>query len=137
MLTGLNQTGVMPPAPLGKPSVVLAVQEVKPSVKELTFTLQLPAGLQLNPQAPSELELSSSDGSVAKIAASSISVTATTLTVPLQLTPGQTTLSLNLTVFYCSHGQQALCYFKQAALSLPLKISDQGSDVLELTYPIH
>jgi len=83
------------------------------------------------------LELSSSNGSVAKITASSIPVTATTLTVPLQLTPGQTTLNLSLTLFYCSHGQQALCYFKQAVLALPLKVSEQGSDSLGLTYPIH
>jgi thiol-disulfide isomerase/thioredoxin len=137
MLTGLNQTGVMPPAPPGKPSVVLAAQEVKPSVNELTFTIQLPAGLRLNAQAPSQLELSSADGSVVKITSASIPVTATTLSVPLQLTPGQTTLNLNLTVFYCSHGQQALCYFKQAALALTLKVSDQGTDSLDLIYPIH
>jgi thiol-disulfide isomerase/thioredoxin len=136
VLTGLHQAGVMPPTPPGKPAVVLAAQEVDPSVKELTFTLELPSGLQLNSQAPSQLELSASDRSVAKIAVSSIPVTATTLMVPVQLTPGQTTLNLDLTLFYCSHGQQALCYFKQATLALPLKVSGQGADSLGLTYSI-
>jgi thiol-disulfide isomerase/thioredoxin len=137
VLSGLDQAGALPTMPSAKPEALLSAQEVKPSVKELSFNVLLPEGLQLNAQAPSQLELSASDDSVVKVAEASVPVTSTTITVPVKLVAGQSTLSLSLTLFYCSHGQQALCYFKQVSLALPLKISDQGADSLRVDYPIH
>jgi hypothetical protein len=110
---------------------------VKPSVKELRFNILLPEGLELNAQAPSQLEVHSLNSAVAALTASPAAIKSTSLTVPVNLHPGQTSLNLDLTLFYCSHGQEALCYFKQASFTLPITVSDQGAlETLTVNYLI-
>ncbi|HVM32850.1 MAG TPA: hypothetical protein VMU88_06930, partial [bacterium] len=132
-LTGLSHPGAMPPAPQA-PGETLPAQTAGPGEGTLTLTLKLPEGTGVNPDAPSLLEVASKDGAVAKPSAPDFPVTETTVTLPLTLAPGQTELSLNLTLFYCSHGQQALCYFKRASLKLPLTVAPGGPKALSLSY---
>ncbi|MGH7740101.1 MAG: thioredoxin-like domain-containing protein, partial [bacterium] len=136
-LSGLASAD-LPASSAPGPSTVLKAQTVNRSVHELRFHLSLPAGLLLNAQAPSRLEVTVSDPSVAKFTGAPVSITSGSLSVPVELHPGQTTVTFSLTLFYCSHGHQALCYFKQAHLILPLSVvSKGGSDHLALDYAVH
>ncbi len=136
MITGLDPGAMMPPK-THQAQTPLSAQTVAPSVQELRFNILLPEGLQLNAQAPSQLEVHSSNPQVAAVTASPVTINSASLTVPVDLHPGQTTLTLDLTLFYCSHGQEALCYFKQASLSLPITVSAHGAlETLTVNYPI-
>ncbi|HET9870630.1 MAG TPA: hypothetical protein VFR02_09065, partial [bacterium] len=132
-LSGLDTPS---PAPSPEPAQALAAQTAAPGARELRVTIHLPEGRELNPQAPSRLELSSSDPAVARPERGSSPVESQTLTLPLSLHPGQATLTLHLTLFYCSHGRQALCFYKQDSLALPVTVSPQGAGELTVDYRV-
>lgn len=119
-----------------KTAIQISGQEISASVKELRFTLKLANGLELNAQAPSQLELSSDDPAILQSASVSVPLTSKTVDIPVTLHPGQTNITLNLTLYYCSHGQEALCYFKEASLDVPVTVSEKGNPSFEVHYTI-
>lgn len=136
-LSGMDSAD-LPPAATPGPPTDLKAQTVNRSAQDLRFHFTLPPGLQLNAQAPSRLEVAASDPSVAKFTGSPVAITGDSLSVPVELHPGQTIVTFSLTLFYCSHGHQALCYFKQADLALPLSVvANGGADHLALDYAVH
>jgi hypothetical protein len=82
------------------------------------------------------LELSSDDPAVLQSASTSVPLTSKTVSIPVTLHPGQTKISLNLILYYCSHGREALCYFKEASLDVPVTVSEKGNPSFDVHYTI-
>jgi thiol-disulfide isomerase/thioredoxin len=114
--------------------VTLAAQTIQPEVKELQLEITLPAGKELNAQAPSRYEISSSNNSAANPGVSTGEIKLTTVSIPVSLQPGQAELLVTLHLYYCSYGQEALCYFKEVQLHVPLTVSQDGQNALRVRY---
>ena len=53
-----------------------------------------------------------------------------------RLQAGQAELSVTLHLYYCSHGQEALCYFKEVQLLIPIIVDKVGQTLLKTNYVI-
>jgi thiol-disulfide isomerase/thioredoxin len=135
-LTGLEKLHPMKTQAFGGEKITLTAQKVNPDVKELQLEIALPADRQLNAQAPSRYEISSSDSSVVKLGNSAGDFKNAFLSVPVTLQPGRAEITVTLHVFYCSHGKEALCYFKEVQLRIPVTVSDEGEKVFKNRYVI-
>ena len=136
MLTSLEKLNPMVPTEFIGKKVYLESQKVGPSVKQLQLELTFPIGLGLNAQAPSQLEVSSSNPETAKPAAETFPLASSNVYIPLSLQPGQAELTLTLHLYYCSHGKEALCYFKEVQLKIPLVVSAEGASHLTAPFQI-
>ncbi|HTA77641.1 MAG TPA: thioredoxin-like domain-containing protein [bacterium] len=136
-ITGLEKLHPMKADAYRGQKVNLPAQTINTQAKELRLEITLPADRQFNEQAPSRYEISSSNTSVASLVSASGDLKTTSLSIPLTLQSGQTELSLTLHVFYCSHGKEALCYFKEVQLHIPITVSENGESVFKVHYTIH
>jgi len=135
-LTGLEKLHPMKTQAFGGEKVTLTAQKVSPDVKELQLEIALPADRQLNAQAPSRYEISSSDASAVKLGNSSGDLKSSLLSIPVVLQSGHSELTMTLHIFYCSHGKEALCYFKEVQLRIQVNVSDDGEKAFKTRYAI-
>lgn len=131
---GLEKLNPMKTEAFSGEKETLTAQTIQPDVKELQLGITLPADKQLNAQAPSRYEISSSNASVVKPNVLSGEVKNTMVLIPVSLQTGQAELSVTLHIYYCSHGQEALCYFKEVQLRIPLTVSQDGQSTLRFRY---
>ena len=120
----------------GEDAVKLTPKTVSPSVDRLELEIHLPRGLGLNPQGPSRLVMVSDHSETARVDPSSMPLTGTRVDVPLSLHPGRARLALDLTLYYCSHGEKPLCFFKEMHFVLPLQVAEKGASSLSLPLDI-
>jgi len=135
-ITGLEKVHPMKTEAFTGEKVTLTAQTIQPDVKELQLEITLPADKQLNTQAPSRYEINSSNASAANPGVSTGEIKSTTVSIPVSLQPGRAELSVTLHLYYCSHGQEALCYFKEVQLRLPLTVSQDGQSSLRIRYTV-
>ncbi|HXL72579.1 MAG TPA: hypothetical protein VN963_03040, partial [bacterium] len=135
-ITGLEKLNPMKTTAFTGEKVTLEAQKVQPGVKELQLEISLPADRELNAQAPSRYEISSSNVSTVHLGVSTGEVKSTTITIPVSLQAGQAELSVTLHLYYCSHGQEALCYFKEVQLLIPIIVDKVGQTLLKTNYVI-
>lgn len=139
----LQITGLRPPTMGAKPAgerLALPAQTVAPGEARLTISLILPAGHKLNEQAPTTVKLRSSqteviafDGRADRI----IGRPTFPLNVPLQLNPGEAELNLDLLIYYCGADVESLCYFREARLTLPVKVEKGSANhQLQVSYAV-
>jgi sugar lactone lactonase YvrE len=107
--------------------VQLKPARVSPKAKVLTMEIMLPAGTKLNPAGPSKLKPASADAKVVEVGAFEGSIRGTRVSLPIQTRLGQTTLSFEVDLYYCSKSNEGLCYFKSARLQLPVVVEETGS----------
>lgn len=106
--------------------ILMKPVRLSPQAKELKLELTLPSGTKLNPLAPSNLRVSAADSKLVTLREATREITGLQTELPLSATAGQTTLTIDLDVYYCSKGNEGLCYFKSARLVVPLEVAEGG-----------
>lgn len=107
----------------------LPPQTVKPGPGRLTLSLQLPNGYKLNPQASSAMRIIAGDKRILRFnkrGEKTVAKPHFPLTLPFQATEGETHLQIELQLYYCKTRQEALCYFKEIRLQLPLRVTSEA-----------
>jgi DNA-binding beta-propeller fold protein YncE len=116
----------------GAPVVALDGTLVAPGPGTLTVDVALPVGFKLNDIAPFTMDWSVDGDAVTLGPDADASIVEPTfpLTVPAQFTTGRATLSVDLTVYYCSDDATALCFIEQVRLEIPVATDGAaGSDI--------
>lgn len=104
---------------------------------EIVLDLQLPQGCKLNPRAPSSLQVSAEGDALTLKGGTTdarLSIDNTTVRVPLRARPGTDRLELMLTLYYCTTGTDAACFFDEARLVVPVQVRG-GIDTHTLHIP--
>jgi hypothetical protein len=114
----------------------LGAVRISPKAKTLTLDVVLPAGTKLNLAGPSNLKASSADVKTVEVGAFNGAMKDAKVSVPIAVKPGQTTLTLDADVYYCSKANEGLCYFKSARLRLPVEVAEDGSTVPVVEYRV-
>jgi DNA-binding beta-propeller fold protein YncE len=137
-LTGLEKLAPAASAsvPAGGRVITLPAQEVAAGATAIDLVLQLPKGTKLNKEAPFLLKASSSKPEAVGVTATVQTKAAPRLTIPIKATGGEATLTVDLQVSYCNEGNEGLCFFKEARLLVPVKVSPGGSATPVVTYTL-
>ena len=130
-LTGLGALQAERPSAAPRAKVVRpARQVVAPGAASLVVRLVLPEGYALTPGAPSKVTAFSDNTNVADFGQGLDRATAQveepTLSIPLSLSEGKATLTLELSVYYCRGGPQGLCFFKDVRVLVPLAVEAEA-----------
>ena len=134
-LKGLDKLTHSVSAAVSRPKVpALPEMTAAPGAGQVKIKITLPAGMEINPQAFSVINLESGNQAVASVPKEAVAVKSTLIQVPLGLHPGNTDLTAHLTLYYCSEGKVALCYFYQGSLTLPVQVSPGGTESLAIAF---
>jgi thiol-disulfide isomerase/thioredoxin len=121
-------------------TIELGQQSIEPGDGSITLQLELPAGYKLNKLAPTSVTITTSSGQVVSLASGAAQSFANPnfpLIVPIAAREGETSIELGLVVYYCESAKDSLCYFKEARLSLPVKVSKgAGNNKLRAEYKL-
>jgi DNA-binding beta-propeller fold protein YncE len=137
-LTGLEKLTPKTTAtvPAGGRVITMPAQEVAAGATAIDLVIQLPKGMKLNKEAPFLLKASSSKPEAVGVTATVQTKAAPRLTIPIKVTGGEATLTVDLQVSYCNEGNEGLCYFKEARLLVPVKVTTGGSAAPVVTYTL-
>ncbi len=126
----LSNLGVAMPQAIGPaaPLVEFGPQTVGPGEGALEITFTVPDGYKFNDLGPFTLTWTANDSSVVQPLDEGgteykMVAPAFPISFPVRLSPGETTLRVEATAFYCSLAQQALCLVRDVALDVPLVVS--------------
>lgn len=121
-------------------SIELPEQTVQPGSIQAVISLDLPAGFKLTPRAPSKVSLAASRQTVQFENGQNRTVAEFSelpVQIPVKIPEGKQTLKAEFMVYYCETGKEALCYFKEFQLVLPvLAESKARSNSLQISYRI-
>jgi len=104
--------------------------EISKSIKSLTLKIELPAGMKINPQAPFRLEVVSSNPAAIAIGKYDNSFYENTIIIPIFAKSREAVLNANLDIGYCGIRNESLCYFRQARLEIPARVTKNGQKTL-------
>jgi hypothetical protein len=111
--------------------VDIAAQTVAPGASNLRLTFKTPAGYHLNSQAPSTVELTTSNQAVVELGERALNWRtddgSVTVPVPVTLTEGEATVTARASVYYCRTGGEALCFIEQVELTAPVTVQAGGT----------
>ncbi|HTG14947.1 MAG TPA: thioredoxin-like domain-containing protein [Blastocatellia bacterium] len=111
-------------------TIELPAQTVEPGDATLTLNLELPKGYKLNALAPSAVVVASVGAADQVIRNPRFPITA-----QLKLSEGDARVKADFVIYYCESEKESLCYFKEAVVSLPVKVKKgAGSRALTATY---
>jgi sugar lactone lactonase YvrE len=134
----LSNLEVAAPRDGGLPREVLPRVQAAPGVSTLRVTISAPAGHHLNALAPGKLSLSVADPGVLRLGEHDLSWSSddafVSLIVPVELSPGETTLTGVLQAYYCLDGAEALCFVHRAELALPVNVAGGTAAGIRLDY---
>jgi len=133
---GLEKLTQKSSAPSGTAEIEWSSQRVSSAARVLDLKLALPPGTKINPNAASQVIVKSQDAEILRLVQAEHKVENETISIPISARPGKTKLNLELTVYYCDKGNAGLCYFKDAALVVPIEVAAGVEDRLTLTYAI-
>jgi len=115
------------------PNIIrLEPQIVSAHASQLLIEIELPPGTHLNAGAPSHLRASSTNSKVAAIENATLDVQAPLVAIPIRLTPGETVVQAALSLYYCREGEEALCFFREERLEIPVRVTPDGPEVLTI-----
>ena len=97
--------------------IELPTQTVEPGDLTLTLNLELPKGYKLNALAPSAVVIASGTGPDQVFRNPQFPINA-----KVKLSEGDATVKANFVVYYCESEKESLCYFKEAVVSVPVKV---------------
>ncbi len=135
VIRGLEQ--LRPPAEVMRPQVMeLPEAAVAPKNSRLRLQIRLPDGYKLNPNAPSRVSIKVNGATIDGQTAIDRSLTTTALELPLKLSGRTATLEIDLLLYYCQSGREALCFIREAQLKQPLRQNGNPATVsIEYTVP--
>lgn len=135
-LTGLDKLAQKShPAFIGK-ETTLPMQEISADAKTLEITIELPAGTKFNKEAPFRIQATSEKPGAVEIGAFSIKDAAHRLSIPITPKAGETQITVEMSINYCAEGNAGLCYFKEARLKIPVKVTPNGSPTVLINYTL-
>jgi len=102
--------------------VYLPEQTIRPGASVMKVEVDLPAGLKLTPDAPSSVTVLSADEAVLQVDAGEAKLFELGQEAPITAMVGSTTLTVDVSIFYCSEGRESLCYFRQLRLFVPVTV---------------
>lgn len=121
------------------PVMTLPVQSMEPGAGVLNIQLTLPAGYQLNPNAPTRVQVTAGPG--AKIDEKPELILENPkfpLTAGLQWSGEKPALQVLLTIYYCREGHEGLCFVKEVRLEQPVELrSGSGKRELTIAYTLN
>ncbi len=119
--------------------VEVAAVSVAPGPGSVELAVTLPPEHKVNEDAPSSAEFFVTGGIADLADATSMSLTGAKfpVTVPVQLTAGDGTVTADLTVIYCREGAESLCFIQQLRFIAPVTVVAGGPrDPIKLEYEI-
>lgn len=121
-------------------TIELPAQSIEPGDATLKLQLELPAGYKLNAQAPSALTIAASPGQAVSLtggAEQTLINPKFPVSVPIKVSEGQAVLRADFVVYYCEAAKESLCFFKEARVSIPVKVvKGSGNHRLSGTYKL-
>ncbi len=111
----------------------LPARTVPAGSTRLRLALTLPAGYKLNPDVPSQVRWHAT-GDALQVQAEQ-ELPSLTSELPVDLQPGQSAITADLTLYYCSSGQEGVCLLEQVRLTLPLTVAATGDAPEPLVLP--
>ncbi|RMG47967.1 MAG: hypothetical protein D6723_15660 [Acidobacteria bacterium] len=139
MLVGLERWNRrMPREEFPGEKITLEPHAVRPGRGRLTISLALPDGYKLNRHAPSRVRLSV-QGTILRFEDGRMERTIEhpqfPLAVPVQLGEGEAHLTIALVIYYCEVKREALCYFKEVEIHIPIQARpDASTSDIKATY---
>jgi len=122
-------------------TIELPAQSIEPGDGTLTVQLELPPGYKLNALAPSALTIASAASPILNLASGAEQVTSNPnfpVSIPIKVSEGEVTIRADFLVYYCEAAKESLCYFKEARVSIPVKVvKGSGNHNLSATYKLH
>lgn len=109
--------------------VELPEQRIAASASTIDVHIQLPKGTDFNREAPFFLAVRSQDEHVLAVR-SLPDAAAETVRIPVQVAKGQTTVEVELSVYYCAKGKEGVCYVRDIAVRVPIVVGDTGSSAV-------
>jgi len=102
-------------------------QFLRPGRATLSVAPEFAPGYHANLEAPSSLTIASSDEAVVRPEPpATLEGVRFPVEVALTAHAGRATLRLDLTVYYCQQGEEALCLLHEARVSLPVEVCDDA-----------
>ena len=139
-IKGLDKLAPAAGARFARDSIQLPEQVIGSGDITIQLSLNLPSGYKLNPLAPSALKLSSAAAGTVSLgggAEETIRSPQFPLSVPISVKEGQATIQADFTIYYCQAEKESLCYFKEARISIPVRIEkDSGHRGLTAAYTL-
>ena len=116
-----------PPERARPTETALPAQTIRPGKTALRVALDLPAGCKLTPEAPSTVTLRGADGKVLAVGdgrKTTLEATKLPIDLPARAAAGTADLHVEFVLYYCRQGAEALCYFREARLRVPVVVKD-------------
>ncbi len=107
--------------------ITVNADTVAPGAGALSFSLTLPEGYKINDLTDSFIDLSS-DGDAVQVESEQVILADETVTVPLNLTEGEATLTLAVTLFYCEAENEAFCLVDEVTIRVPITVAEDAAD---------
>lgn len=105
----------------------------------IALAVEVPAGYKINDLAPFSMAWQA-DGQVISLdtATADQRLVSPTfpLAVPASFSEGETTLTVDLVIYYCEAGAESLCFIEQVRLVVPVAVAGDGPANLRLTYDV-
>ena len=114
----------------------LPVVRISPQARELRVEFKLPLNTKLNIDGRSTAKFVSSDGKIFPVPAGSSEISNLVVTIPVHSTPGRAEMKCDLDVFYCSKGNEGLCFFSSVRLAVPVEVVEDGARKPSIEYQV-
>jgi DNA-binding beta-propeller fold protein YncE len=112
---------------------------VNPRPGAVVLNIELPPDHKVNEAAPSSAEFSTTRGVADFGGAETVSLTGTTfpVSIPVEFTEGEGTITADLTVIYCHKDAESLCFIQQLRFLVDVSVRPEiSADSVALTYQI-
>lgn len=117
------------PNPGGIQSETILAQKLSPGEGRLVLNISMPEGYKFNNLAPFVGEFSS-DNSAVSITESDAKIEEIEpklpIVVPITLRPGEATMTLNLSIYWCEAVNETLCFVDRREVKVPLTVAADG-----------
>lgn len=108
--------------------IYLPARTIRPGARSIALQIDLPADLKLTPGAPSSVTIHSADQAVLHADAAPAALGALWQEVPVTAVAGSTTLTVDVSLFYCTTGRESLCYFTRLRLTVPVTVDGEAEE---------
>jgi thiol-disulfide isomerase/thioredoxin len=115
-------------------------QVIEPGKTTLTIQLQLPRGYKLNSQAPTSIMVRTSRIRLINgedTSARTIRNPRFPITLQMESVEGQADIEVAYLIYYCEAAKESLCFFKEARVTLPVKVrKGSGNHALTTAFTV-
>ena len=109
--------------------VTMPRQTLKEGEGVIRLNIKLPAGYQLNSNAPVHVDWKSGDQKVILFGASAPEKISFPFEIPVKAAAGNTGLTFDTVIYYCAENS-SICLFDHLRLNVPVEVSKAGASVL-------